>query len=67
MAQLQRDVTEIKVGVARIEEHIARISEDTKQNCTDIAILQKFNYKLVGGVAVVFFIFDLAIRYILKI
>jgi hypothetical protein len=66
ITQLSRDITEIKVGIARIEEHIKSISDNTRQNCTDIAILQKFNYKLIGAAAVIFFFMDLAIKAIFK-
>jgi hypothetical protein len=64
---LRRDVTDIKVGVARIEEHMVIVKEDTNKNCMDIQELQKFNYKLVGAAAVCFFILDLGIKIIFKI
>ena len=60
--QIQKDITEIKVAVGRIEEKLGYISGSTNSNISDIKQLQKFNYKLLGAAGVVFFIIELVIK-----
>jgi hypothetical protein len=62
-----KDLVEIKVSLSRIEEHLKNQDEIIKGHTESINCMQKFNYKLAGGIAVVVFLIDLFMKFILKV
>lgn len=64
---IHEEVTETRIAVGKIEEHLKLLNGTVGRNCDDIKALQKFNYKLAGGIAVIVFVADFIIRYALKV
>ena len=67
MAKIDRDIAEIKISVGKIEEHLRNQDEVIKEHTNSIKCMQAMNYKLAGAIAVLVFLIDFGVRYLLKV
>jgi len=62
--QILDNLTQIRVKVGRIEEHLKAINSTVERHECDINSIKKIAYKLIGGVALLLIVIEVGFRII---